>query len=75
MLLSDPLADYVEPAMMSGGGLAGIFGGIIGKGPGAGMSLMFFLAGIFGVLIGLGGYVIPVVRNVEDILPHYQAEK
>jgi MFS family permease len=74
-LLSGPLADYVfEPTMMPGGQLANVLGGLIGTGPGAGMKSMFFIAGILGILVGLSGYVFPIVRNIEDILPDYQAE-
>lgn len=75
MLVSGPLADQVfEPAMMPGGSLAPLFSELVGTGPGAGMSLMFVIAGALGILIGLGGYAFRVVRNVEDILPDYQSE-
>jgi DHA3 family macrolide efflux protein-like MFS transporter len=74
MLLAGPFADYLfEPAMMADGGLAPIFGSLIGTGPGAGMALMFVISGILGILVGVGGYVFPAVRNVEDIIPDYQA--
>ncbi len=72
MLAAGPLADYVfEPALMPGGALAPLFGSLVGTGPGAGMSLMFVLAGLLGVLIGLGGYLAPSVRNAEDRLPDH----
>ena len=75
MLVSGPLADQVfEPAMMPGGSLAPLFSELVGTGPGAGMSLMFVIAGALGILIGLGGYAFRVVRNVEDILPDHQSE-
>ena len=75
MLLAGPLADRVfEPAMMPGGSLAVTFGGLVGTGPGTGMSLMFVIAGALGVLIGLGGYAFRVVRNIEDILPDYKID-
>ena len=75
ILIAGPLADYVfEPAMMAGGSLQGIFGGLVGTGPGAGMSLMFIFAGIVGALASLAGYAFPAVRNAEDILPDYDAE-
>jgi len=75
MLLAGPLADRVfEPAMMPGGSLAAMFGGLVGTGPGAGMSLMFVIAGALGMLIGLGVYALRVVRNVEDILPDHKPE-
>jgi len=75
MLLAGPLADQVfEPAMMTeGAGLATMFGGVVGIGPGAGMALMFVIAGVFGILVGLGGYAFRVVRNIEEILPDHKA--
>ena len=75
MLLAGPLADRVfEPAMMPGGSWAHLFGWLVGNGPGAGMSLMFVIAGALGMFVGLGGYAIPVVRNVEDVLPDHDVE-
>jgi DHA3 family macrolide efflux protein-like MFS transporter len=75
MLLAGPLADRVfEPAMMSGGSWVPLFGWLVGTGPGAGMALMFVIAGALGMLVGLGGYTIPIVRNVEDILPDQAVE-
>ena len=75
MLLSGSLADNVfEPAMMPGGNWAPMFEMLVGAGPGAGMSLMFVIAGALGILVGLGGFTSSVVRNVEDILPDYQSE-
>ncbi len=72
MLLSGPLADYYfEPAMKAGGSLEPIFSSLVGTGPGAGMALMFLIAGLCGVLIGFGGYAFKVVRNVEDIIPDH----
>lgn len=73
MLLAGPLADHVfEPAMMQGGSLASSFRGLVGTGPGAGMALMFILTGFLGVMVGLGGYLFPAVRDVEEILPDHQ---
>jgi hypothetical protein len=68
------LADQIfEPAMMPGGVLASTFEGVVGVGLGSGMSLMFVFTGVAGVAVGLVGYLIPVVRNLEDILPDYEA--
>lgn len=64
---------FFEPAMMAGGALAPIFGGFLGVGPGAGISLMFILAGIGGALIGFAGYAFRSVRDAEDILPDHEA--
>ena len=74
MLITGPLADRVfEPAMMPGGAWASIFGGLVGAGPGSGMSLIFVISGLLGALVGLVGYAIPAIRNVETILPDYDA--
>jgi DHA3 family macrolide efflux protein-like MFS transporter len=75
MLLAGPLADrFFEPAMMPSGSLAATFGGLVGTGPGAGMSVMFVISGILGAFVGLAGYLVPVVRNAEDILPDHEAK-
>jgi len=75
ILLVGPLADGLfEPAMMEGGVLADIFGHWVGTGAGAGMGLMFVIAGILGALCGLCGYLFPFIRNIEDILPDYDAK-
>ena len=69
-LLAGPLADHLfEPAMASGGSLAGTFGGIVGVGPGAGMALMFLFTSILGLAMSLSGYLFRPVRQVEDDLP------
>jgi DHA3 family macrolide efflux protein-like MFS transporter len=74
-LLAGPLADYVfGPAMAAGGRWSDIFGGLVGIGPGAGMALMFVIAGILGALVGLGGYAFRAVRDAEDILPDHDAQ-
>jgi DHA3 family macrolide efflux protein-like MFS transporter len=74
MLASGPLADRVfGPAMMPGGRLVPLFGWLTGTGPGAGISLMFVFVGIAGAVIGLVGYTVPSVRNVEDLIPDFDA--
>ncbi|MCI0549801.1 MAG: MFS transporter [Anaerolineae bacterium] len=60
-----------EPAMAEGGPLANIFGWLVGVGPGSGFGLMILLCGIGGTLIGLSGYLIPAIRNVDQFLPDY----
>lgn len=73
-LLAGPLADYVlEPAMMPEGNLAPIFGGIFGTGPGAGMALLYVICAVCMLLIGIGGYASPALRNVEDIVSDHDA--
>lgn len=71
-LVAGPLADHIfEPAMMPNNGLSVLFGGLVGTGPGAGMSLMFVISGLLGMVLALAGYAVPAVRDVEDILPDY----
>lgn len=72
MLMAGPLADQVfEPGMMPGGALAESFGGLVGTGPGSGMALMFAISGVLMMLTGLITCAIPVIRNIETILPDY----
>ncbi len=71
-LIAGPLADVIfEPAMQPGGSLTGIFGWLVGIGPGAGMAVIFIFTATFGMLISLSGYLIPALRNVEEDLPDY----
>jgi MFS family permease len=75
MLLAGPLADQIfEPAMMPGGLLAPIFGGLVGTGPGAGIGLILVIFGVLGVLLALAGYAFRIVRDAEDLLPDHGAE-
>lgn len=69
-LIAGPLSDrWFEPAMTTGGNLAPIFGGLVGTGPGAGMSLLILFAAIIGIIVPSLSYAIPAFRNVEDIIP------
>lgn len=69
-LIAGPLSDrWLEPAMAEGGSLTPVFGNLVGTGPGAGMSLLIFLAAIIGVMVPSLSYAIPAFRNVEDIVP------
>jgi hypothetical protein len=71
--VAGPLADRVlEPAMARGSALARLFGWLVGTGAGAGMALLFVVAGLLVALTGFGGYLVPVVRSAEDMLPDYQ---
>jgi MFS family permease len=72
-LIAGPLSDYVmEPYMMAGGAGAGLFGGLVGTGPGAGMSLLFLFTGVAGLAVSLGAYLVPIIRDVEGILPDHE---
>lgn len=67
-LIAGPIADYVlEPAMMPGGSLAPIFGKIFGTGSGAGIAILYVTASISMLLVGIGGFAFPTLRNVEDV--------
>jgi MFS family permease len=73
-LIGGLLADFVlEPAMRPGGTLTGVFGWLVGNGPGAGMGLLIIFTGLLSALVGLGGYLVPAVRDAEDILPDHDA--
>ncbi len=72
-LIAGPLADRVlEPGMRAGGGLAGVFGGLVGTQPGAGIALAFLVCGGLGVLLALGASLTPLVRQVEVALPDHE---
>lgn len=76
-LAAIPLADsLLEPAMREGGRLVNTFGWLVGRGPGAGTALIFVFGGVAAAGIGLAGYLVPAIRNAEDILPdHDQLER
>lgn len=61
-----------EPAMGTGGALATTFGWLVGTGPGSGFGLVILLCGIGGTLIGLAGYLIPSIRNIDVLLPDFR---
>jgi len=73
-LFAGPMADNVfEPALKPGGAWFYTVGSLLRQGPGAGMALMFLISGVLVTFIGLGGYLIPMIRNVEDLLPDHEA--
>jgi DHA3 family macrolide efflux protein-like MFS transporter len=76
-IIAGTLADFVlEPAMKTQSHLAGLFGGLVGTGPGAGMGLLIVLCGLGRLLVGLSGYFIRPIFFAEQILPdHDQLEK
>jgi DHA3 family macrolide efflux protein-like MFS transporter len=74
MILGGRLADVVfEPAMAAGGTFAQFFRPLVGSGPGSGIALIFVFSGIVGVIAALIGYLVPVIRDVETLLPDYDA--
>ncbi len=74
ILLAGPLADRVfEPGMREGGWLAGMFGWLVGTGPGTGMALLLVITGALMMLLGPAGYFIPDIRDAESLLPDHDA--
>jgi MFS transporter, DHA3 family, macrolide efflux protein len=75
MILTGVLSDRVfEPALMPGGSLTPILGGLVGTGAGAGMGLLLVLAGVGSGLAGLAGYAFRPIREVEAQLPDHQSD-
>ncbi len=72
--MAGPLADNIfEPAMREGGRWADTFGWLVGTGAGAGMSLMFVLAGIVCFAAAGTAFFVPTVRDAEKLLPDHVA--
>lgn len=72
LAIAGPLADSVfSPAMMPGGSLAGLLGGVFGTEPGAGLALEYTLFSLGGVLIGVWGYAFRQLREVETLVPDH----
>jgi DHA3 family macrolide efflux protein-like MFS transporter len=71
-LLAGLFGDRIfEPAMQPGGALADTFGWLVGVGPGAGFGLLIFLCGIGGILVGLSGFLVKDIRNLNVQIPDY----
>ncbi len=71
-IIGGVLADYVlEPSMRGTGVLPGMFGWVVGTGPGAGMGLLLVLCGVLVSLVGVIGYFVPAIRDVEAVLPDH----
>ncbi len=74
-LLAGPLVDQVlEPVMAAGGSLTPLFGWLVGTGSGAGTGLLFVVTGLLAATVGAGGYLFPVVRNAEKLLPDHDVK-
>src|SRR6266498_3318367 len=68
-LLAGYFGDRVfEPAMQTGGALVNTFGWLVGTGPGSGFGLLILLCGVGGILVGLSGYLITSIRNIDRLL-------
>jgi hypothetical protein len=71
-LMAGPLADQAfEPAAHSEAwdGIAWL----VGAGQGAGMGLMFLIAGLLIALLTLAVYALPAIRGMEATLPDFEA--
>lgn len=67
LLIAGPLADRVfEPALQQNDRLASLVQLIVGTDAGAGIALLYILTSVSLVLVGLGGYLLPALRRVED---------
>lgn len=66
------LADYVmEPAMQNANRFSQIFRNVFGTAPGAGMGVLTVFCCLVCALVGLSGYYVPAIRNLEDTLPDH----
>lgn len=72
-ILGGLLADHImEPAMLSQTWLSNTFGWLVGTTPGSGMALIMVIAGVLMILTMFTGYLIPSIRNMEDLLPDHE---
>ena len=62
---------WFEPLMNGSSGLADLFARLVGRGPGAGMGLMFVVFGLLGTLTAIVGFAYRPIREIEQILPDY----
>lgn len=70
IFMAGPLSDRVfEPAMDAGGPLADSVGALIGIGPGRGIGLLYIVAGLATAGLGMVGWSLRHVRNIETELP------
>lgn len=74
-LIAGPLADNVfTPALQSDGILVGIFGELFGTGTGAGISVLYVICAVWMLLVGLFGFSVRILRDVEIIVPDHDPE-
>lgn len=76
MLITGPLADkLIEPAFIrSDFWLANLLAPVMGTGTGVGMGFIIAFSGLLVALVGVVPFFIPVIKNVETILPDHQTE-
>ena len=74
-LVAGQLADRVfEPALSPGGSLADSLGMIMGTGPGAGIGFSIVLGGVIAIALGIAGYLIKPIREIEILLPDHDQD-
>ena len=67
-LIAGPLADYIlEPAMRANETLTPLLGGIFGSQAGAGMALLYVICSLSMLAVGIGGLMLPKLRNLEEL--------
>jgi MFS family permease len=72
-LLAGLFGDRIfEPAMQEGGSLVNVFGWLVGIGPGSGFALLILLCGVGGSLVGLSGFLVKEIRNLDRQMPDYR---
>ncbi len=76
MAIAGPLADRVfEPAMVTDGHwMNNLFGSLFGTVSGSGMSFIIFICGILTAVVGLISYRVREIREVEVLIPDYDAQ-
>jgi MFS transporter, DHA3 family, macrolide efflux protein len=68
-LIAGPLADrFFEPAMMSGGFLAPMFGWLFGTSSGSGIALLYVVSAIAMFFLGVVGYKLPQLNRLENLV-------
>ncbi|TFH36537.1 MAG: MFS transporter [Anaerolineales bacterium] len=68
------LSDHVfEPGFASGGWAAGMLGSLFGSSTGAGIGFAIFIGGILSITVGIAGYVIAKIREIEDRMPDFES--
>ncbi|MEN8171519.1 MAG: MFS transporter [Chloroflexota bacterium] len=65
--------NFLEPGLMPGGSLSVAFSSLVGTGPGAGMGLIIVISGFLSILVGIAGYAIKSIRDIETLLPDHDA--
>jgi len=70
MVIAAPLADYVlEPAMRTSSLFAKLFGPVVGTGTGTGMAAMLFISALAVAIVGLSGFGVRSLRQIDERLP------